>query len=338
MPITEDGSVLHEGYVSHDADAGTVTFLVDGEQQTFPVTDGHCKLQWKVDWAMRWIAFGVDYEMAGKDLIDSVTLSGKIVRALGRKPPAGFIYEMFLDEQGKKISKSLGNGLTIDEWLTYGPQESLAYYLYKEPKKAKKLFVRAIPRAIDDYLKARKDYLTQTPEQRLGNPVYHVGNVSASIGAVRSPPSVTFGLLLNLVSILGDTDEETVWNYLQTYGATGGRELRELIPYAIRYHRDHVAASITYKAPNADERAALEQLVRDLGALTETSEEAIQSAVYETGKATGYADNLRGWFKLVYEVVFGSPEGPRLGTFIGVYGVPEFIALLEQRLEESHAS
>lgn len=345
MPILPDGRVLAEGYIGHDAEAGTVTFLVDGEPQTFVVTGGHCKLQWKVDWAMRWIAFGVDYEMAGKDLTDSVHLSGRIVRALGHEPPAGMIYEMFLDAEGRKISKSEGNGITIDDWLRYGPQESLAYFLYREPRRARNLHVRLIPRAIEEYWRSRRDYWTQTPEQRMANPVHHVHDGEVPQGEL----AVSFSMLLNLVGILNTDDAEVVWQYLLANylgydeGCDGqqcsmcqddpschweGDEVRRLVPYAVAYHRDVVASEAVRRVPTSDEQRVLNVLADRLEAATDRSAEALQAIVYAVGKEHGYAENLRGWFRVVYEVVFGSSDGPRLGGFIEVYGVEAFVGLL----------
>lgn len=327
MPILADGRVLHDGFTDYNPEAGTVIFEVDGEYRDFPVTGGNCKLQWKVDWAMRWMALGVDYEMAGKDLIDSVTLSSKIVRALGEQPPTNFIYEMFLDEEGRKIAKSIGNGLTIDEWLRYGPQESLAFYLYREPKKAKKLYASLVPRAIDEYWQARERYAGQSPEQQQGNPVHHVhrGQVPT-----RTLP-VTFGLLVNLIGILGEPDEEQVWGYvLNHYASEANEDVRALIPYALTYHREQLASlDKTRREPTDEERSALRRLAVRLDCLSiEATAEEIQAEVYEVGKEMGYADNLREWFKVIYETVFGSSEGPRLGAFIKVYGVGAFAIVL----------
>jgi lysyl-tRNA synthetase, class I len=327
MPILPDGRVLDRGYLAHNAEGGEVIFAVDGREVIFPVTGGHCKLQWKVDWAMRWVAFGVHYEMAGKDLTDSVHLSGRIVRALGHRPPAGMIYEMFLDDEGRKISKSTGNGITIDEWLRYGPQESLAYFLYREPRRAKNLHARLIPRAIEDYWRARRDYQNQTPEQRQANPVHHMHSGQVPKGDLQ----VGFGMLLNLVGILGTDNPEVVWGYLVSNYLGGDHtdvEVRRLIPFAIAYHRDVVAAELVRREATPDERVALDALADRLLASGTNDAEALQSVVYEVGKEHGYADRLRDWFRVNYEVVFGSSEGPRLGGFIAVYGVEPFVALL----------
>jgi lysyl-tRNA synthetase class 1 len=322
MPII-NGRVIDSGYISHDANMGTITFDIDGEHVTVPVTGGHCKLQWKVDWAMRWIALGVSYEMAGKDLIDSVVLSGRIVRALGFEPPVGFNYEMFLDAEGRKISKSLGNGLSIEEWLTYGPPESLAFFLYREPRRAKSLHANLV-RMVDEYWDARRRYPGQTEDQRRGNPVHHVHAGTVPVGEM----PVSFAMLLNLIGILGETDEEIVWNYLRGNYAGVTEAVRELIPYALAYHRDHLAALIVRRAPTAGEAVALDDLADRLRSTVERDATTLQGIVYQVGKDHDYANRLRDWFAVVYEVVFGSPEGPRLGGFIEVYGVEPFADLL----------
>jgi lysyl-tRNA synthetase class 1 len=327
MPIV-NGRVLHEGYLSHDPVTGVITFMEEGQPSSFPVGGGNVKLQWKADWAMRWLALGVNYEMAGKDLIDSVNLSSQICRAVGFNPPVGFNYEMFLDENGEKISKSKGNGLSIEEWLTYGPQQSLAYYLYREPRKAKKLYVGLIPRAIDEYYQARARYAAQDEKERQGNPVHHVHG--GEVPAETMP--VTFGLLLNLIGILGEPTEEQVWAYVQNnYASEASDELRSLIPYALRYHRDHLAKEITRREPHWLEAIALRRLADELETLPEdASAEDIQFIVYEVGKAVDMGDNLRAWFKIIYETVFGASEGPRLGVFIKVYGIAPFVELLRR--------
>jgi len=346
LPISpRTGLVLQVPIEVVDADAGTIAFTdTDGERITQTILGGHAKLQWKVDWAMRWVALGVDYEMAGKDLIDSVIQSGKITRVLGGRPPEGFNYEMFLDENGEKISKTKGNGLSIEEWLTYGPDESLAYYIYREPKKAKSLHLGLIPRAVDDYWKAVADYAVQPIEQKLGNPVHHVHD-----GAVppHAPP-VTFGLLLNLVSVLGaDVTVEQVQAYLARYVPDSTAEshptLVPLIPFAIAYARDFVAPTLKRRAPEGVEVAALERLDAELAALpADADAETIQNIVYEIGKSQfgdlGGFENLRDWFKALYETLLGSSQGPRMGSFIALYGIGNSRKLIAEALARVDAT
>jgi lysyl-tRNA synthetase class 1 len=281
---------------------------------------------------MRWVALGVDYEMSGKDLIDSVTQSSKIARVLGARPPEGFNYEMFLDEKGEKISKSKGNGLSLDQWLTYGPEESLAFYAYREPRKAKQLHMGVIPRAVDEYWQFRGNYADQPVEQKLGNPVHHVHNGKLPDGQL----PVTFGLLLNLVGVMGDASKDQVWGYLANYVADARPEhypeLDRLIGHALAYHRDFVAPTLARRAPTALEAATLADLDTRLAALTADADaEAIQNEVYEAGKAAAF-ENLRDWFKALYETLLGSSQGPRMGSFIKIYGIDNSRRLIAEAL------
>lgn len=333
LPISpKSGAVLQVPVEVVDAEAGTIAFMDEGERIEQSALGGMAKLQWKVDWAMRWTALQVDYEMSGKDLIDSVTQASKICRVLGSRPPEGLTYEMFLDEKGEKISKSKGNGLSLDEWLTYGPQESLAFYIYREPKKAKSLHMGVIPRAVDDYWQFRGNYAGQELKEKLGNPVHHIHD-----GALPTEElPVTFGLLLNLVGVMGDATKEQVWGYLGNYvpEATPERypELDRLIGYALAYGRDFVAPTLKRRAPEGVEVAALEQLDADLAALpTEASAEEIQNIVYEIGKTAGF-ENLRDWFKALYETLLGSSQGPRMGSFIALYGIDNTRKLIAEAL------
>ena len=334
LPISpKSGIVLQVPVEVADAEAGTIRFEDEGETITQSILGGAAKLQWKVDWAMRWVALGVDYEMAGKDLIDSVTQSSKIARLLGARPPEGFNYEMFLDEKGEKISKSKGNGLSLDQWLTYGPQESLAFYIYREPKRAKSLHMGVIPRAIDDYWQFRAAWPTQELTQRLGNPVHHVHN--AAVPAETLP--VTFGLLLNLVGVLGEASPEQVWGYLANYvpdaSAANYPELDRLVGHALAFHRDFVAPTLVRRKPSEAEAAALRDLDAGLAALPggDVAEEA-QNLVYETGKAHFGKEALRDWFKALYETLLGTSQGPRMGSFIALYGIQNTRELIAQAL------
>jgi lysyl-tRNA synthetase class 1 len=316
-----------------DADAGMIRFVDDGDTIEQSVLGGLSKLQWKVDWAMRWVALGVDYEMAGKDLIDSVTQSSKIARALGGKPPEGFNYEMFLDEKGEKISKSKGNGLSLEQWLTYGSEESLSFYIYREPKKAKQLHMGVIARAVDEYYQFRGNYPAQPIEQKLGNPVHHIHGGKVPEGT----PPVTFGLLLNLVGVMGaETSQEQVWAYLSNYvdGATPENqpELAKLIPLALAYNRDFIAPTLQRRKPEGIERAALDRLDRELAALPAGATATdIQNIVYAIGNEGGF-ENLRDWFKALYETLLGSSAGPRMGSFIALYGVENSQKLIAEAL------
>ncbi|MGE3746080.1 MAG: lysine--tRNA ligase [Sphingomonadaceae bacterium] len=334
MPLSpKTGQVLQCPVTVVDAVTGVIRFTdEDGETIEQSALGGRAKLQWKVDWAMRWVALDVDYEMSGKDLIDSVTQSSKIARVLGARPPESFTYEMFLDEKGEKISKSKGNGLSLEQWLTYGPEESLAFYAYREPKKAKQLHMGVIPRAIDEYWQFRGNYPGQPIEQKLGNPVHHIHNGPPPA----EPLPISFGLLLNLVGVLGSADREVIWGYLRNYVADATPAtypaLDALIGHAIAYHRDFIAPTLQRRAPTEQETAALRDLDARLATLGEGAEaEAIQNEVYEVGKAANF-ENLRDWFKALYETLLGSSQGPRMGSFIALYGIDNSRKLIAEAL------
>ena len=333
LPISaKSGIVLQVPVEVVDADAGLIRFDDDGETVTQSILGGQAKLQWKVDWAMRWVALGVDYEMYGKDLTDSGVQSGKIAQVLGGRKPEGLIYEMFLDEKGEKISKSKGNGLSLEQWLSYGTQESLAFYAYREPKSAKQLHLGVIPRAVDEYFQFRGNYAGQPIEQKLGNPVHHIhdGNVPDSV------PPLTFGLLLNLVSLPGLGDKQIVWNFVRKYAPDTSPEtqpeLDNLIGLAINYARDFVVPTLKRREPQGVEVDALKRLDAELAALpANASGEDIQNIVYEIGKTGGF-ENLRDWFKALYETLLGSSAGPRMGSFIALYGVENSRKLIGEAL------
>jgi lysyl-tRNA synthetase class 1 len=335
LPIDPvSGIVLQVPIVAHDVTAGTISYIRPGSNDTVtvPVTGGACKLQWKVDWAMRWVALGVDYEMAGKDLIDSVLLSGRITRVLGGEPPAGFNYELFLDAEGQKISKSKGNGLTIEEWLDYGPPESLALYMFQSPRKAKRLHFDVIPRAIDEYADFLGKYAEQPVEQKLGNPVHHIHQ--------GMPPAanlpISFSLLLNLASVAATDDPARLWAYVARQAPGTAPEthpmLDRLVRHAARYARDFVVPGLQRRAPTPAEALALRDLdVRLLAVGPGADAEKYMFEVYEAGKAVGF-DNLRDWFKALYETLIGSSQGPRMGSFIALYGLDETRALIATAL------
>lgn len=334
LPISpKSGVVLQVPIEVIDAERGLVRFEDQGDVIEQSILSGAAKLQWKVDWAMRWVALGVDYEMSGKDLIDSVTQSSKIARILGVRSPEGFTYEMFLDEKGEKISKSRGNGLSLEQWLTYGPQESLAFYAYREPKKAKSLHMGVIPRAIDDYWQFRAAWPEQELDKKLGNPVHHIHNGAVPAEAL----PVTFGLLLNLVGVLGEASRDQVWSYLSNYVADASAEkypeLDRLIGHALAYHRDFIAPTLQRRKPDEREAAALRDLDARLVALgAEADADAIQNEVYEVGKEHFGKESLRDWFKALYETLLGSSQGPRMGSFIALYGVENTRRLIGEAL------
>jgi lysyl-tRNA synthetase class 1 len=334
LPVSaSSGKVLQVPIELIDPDSGMVAFEDEGRRVEQSILSGGAKLQWKVDWAMRWVALGVDYEMSGKDLIDSVTQSSKIARILGARPPEGFNYEMFLDENGEKISKTRGNGVTIDEWLTYAPEESLAFYIYREPKRAKQLSFGIIPKAVDEYQQFLATYPDQPWDKRLGNPVHH-------IHAGEVPPAqipLTFALLLNLVGVASTDDKDLLWAFVRRYSPEVAPEthpeLDALIGFAAAYFRDFVKDSLKRRAPDATEAAALRDLDARLAALpADASAEVIQDEVYEVGKTHPF-ESLRDWFKALYETLLGTSQGPRMGSFIALYGVDNSRKLIAEALE-----
>jgi lysyl-tRNA synthetase class 1 len=335
LPISRvSGKVLQVPVEVVDAEAGTIRYADpdSGESVEQSILGGGAKLQWKVDWAMRWVALGVDYEMSGKDLIDSVTQSSKIARILGARPPDGFNYEMFLDENGEKISKSKGNGLTIDEWLKYAPEESLAFYIYRDPRKAKQLSFSIIPKAVDEYQQFLAAYPGQEWKERLGNPVHHVH--AGTVPEARRP--LSFALLLNLVAVASTDDKDLLWGFVRRYAPEASPEthpeLDALIGYALAYFRDFVADSLRKRPANEMEAEALRDLDARLAALPDgAGAEQIQTEVYEVGKAYAF-ENLRDWFRALYEVLLGTSQGPRMGSFIALYGIQNSRKLIAEAL------
>jgi len=346
LPVSPaTGKVLQVPVEVVDAEAGTIRFTdEDGSVVEQSALGGQSKLQWKVDWAMRWYALGVDYEMYGKDLTDSGVQSGRIVKVLGGRKPDGLIYEMFLDEKGEKISKSKGNGLTIEEWLDYGSEESLGFYIFPNPKSAKQLHAGVIPRAVDDYWAFRERLAEQELDKQLGNPVWHLARANGGFEGSEAPGAgdslpVTYSLLLNLVGVLGaEADRDQVWSYLGNYvdDADPAKHpaLDALVTNAVAYNRDFIAPTLEKRAPTDSEAAALRELDARLADVApEASAEELQTMVYEIGKDESYGfENLRDWFKALYEILLGSPQGPRMGSFIALYGIDNTRKLIARAL------
>jgi len=327
------GKVLQAKVIATDVDAGTITFIdEDGEEITTPVTGGAVKCQWKADWAMRWVALGVDYEMHGKDLTPSAQLSYRITQALGGTSPEGFPYEMFLDEQGGKISKSKGNGLSIEEWLSYAPQESLSYYMFQSPRKAKKLHFDVIPKAMDEYLTFRQKYVEQDEAARYENPVWHIHG-----GDVPAPESeITFSLLLNLASACNPDSKQVLWGFISQFAPDATPEnspmLDVMAEKAVAYYNDFVKPNKSYRAPDDKERAALEELSEVLHTIPEnTSADDIMTEIYRIGREREF-EPMRAWFGCMYEILLGSTQGPRMGSFAALYGTKATAALINRAL------
>ena len=335
LPICPDiGHVLEIPVLEIDKEKSKIIFDNRGKKLEASILDGNCKLQWKVDWAMRWYALDVDFEMYGKDLIESAILSTKIINLLGKKNPSAFAYELFLDEKGEKISKSKGNGITIDQWLEYASPESLSLYMYQNPKRAKKLYKEIVPKAVDEYLDCIEKSKKQNELQLLMNPVWHVHN-----GNIPNEDMImTFSMLLNLVETSNADSKELLWKFVKKYKPDISEKnfpiFDGLVGYAIKYFNDVIKAQKKYKTPNTTELLALEALVKTLQKCNDDmSPEDIQTLIYSTGKENGYSENLRDWFKLIYEVVFGDENGPRMGFFISFFGVKETKELLMNKLK-----
>ena len=335
LPISpKTGHVLQVPTLGRNVAQGTIVYAEpDGERVEIPVTGGNVKMQWKPDWAMRWAALGVDYEMSGKDLIESVIQSTKICRALGKPPPETLSYELFNDEKGQKISKSKGNGLSMEEWLTYAAPESLQYFMYQKPKTAKRLYFDVIPKAVDDYHQQLRAYPDQDTAQQLNNPVFHIhgGEVPASNMVV------PFAMLLNLAAVSAAEDKEKLWGFIQRYAPGASAEshpdLDAAAGFAVRYFNDFVKPERTFRAPDDKERAALEDLLGRLRAWAGGQDaEELQSMVFAVGKAHEF-EPLRDWFRALYEVLLGASQGPRFGGFIALYGVEETAGLIEKGLK-----
>jgi len=348
LPISPiSGKVLQVPIIARDVANGTIRYIEPetGEEIETRVTGGKVKCQWKADWALRWAALGIDYEMAGKDLIDSVTLSSKICEILGFSPPEGFNYELFLDEKGQKISKSKGNGLTIDDWLRYAPSESLSLYMFQKPKTAKKLYFDVIPKAVDEYYSYLSAYPRQNIKEQIANPVWHIHH--------GQPPAngmpVSFALLLNLVSASNAENSAVLWGFISRYApgvtALDHPELDELVACAMRYFHDFVKPNKKYRLPTTQERHVLEEIVTRLEALPKGADGTlIQNTLLDVARAHAlYQDtNKKGpdggpgvsvaFFQMLYEVLIGQERGPRFGSFIALYGLAETCRLIEAAL------
>ena len=334
LPICPDtGLVLEIPINEIDEKNSKIIFDNNGKKLEKSILDGNCKLQWKVDWAMRWYAIDVDFEMYGKDLIESAILSTKIIKLLGKSNPSSFAYELFLDEKGEKISKSKGNGITIDEWLKYASPESLSLFMYQNPKRAKKLYKEIVPKAVDEYLDFIEKGKTQNELQILLNPVWHVHDGLMP----RENMIMTFSMLLNLVETSNADTKELLWKFVKKYKSNILEKdhpvFDKLIGYAIKYFNDVIKQNKKYKKPNGLEKKALEALINALEKCNDSMQpEDIQTQIYTVGKENGYKENLRDWFKLIYEVVFGDANGPRMGFFISFFGVNETKQLIKDKI------
>jgi lysyl-tRNA synthetase class 1 len=333
LPIhPETGRVLYVPIRHVDPREGTVTFDdADGREWTLPVTGGKVKLQWKPDFGARWAALGVDFEMYGKEHGTNTAIYDRICEVLGGTPPEHLVYELFLDEGGQKISKSQGNGISMDEWLRYAPAESLAYFMFQKPKTAKRLHFDVIPKAVDEYHQQLRAFSEQDAAQRANNPVFHIHR--------GQPPAsdmvVPFSMLLNIASVSGAESPEVLWGFINRYApdasAEGNPQMNQAVNGAVRYYNDFVKPVKVYRSPNEAEREALAALRDGLRAWEgERTDEALQGLVYDVGRER--FDPMRDWFKALYQVLLGADQGPRFGGFIALYGVEETAELIDRAL------
>ena len=335
LPICPDtGHVLEIPIKEINKKDSKIIFNNNGKDLEKSILDGSCKLQWKVDWAMRWYALDVDFEMYGKDLIESAILSTKIIKLIGKTNPSGFAYGLFLDEKGEKISKSKGNGITIDQWLEYASPESLSLYMYQNPKRAKKLYKEIVSKTVDEYLELLEKTKNQDELQLLMNPVWHVHNSNVP----KEHMIMSFSMLLNLVETSNADNKDLLWKFVKKYKKNISEKdypiFDKLVGYAIKYFNDVIKKIKKYKKPNSDEKKALEALIKKLDNCNdEMLPEDIQTLIYSAGKENGYSKNLRDWFRLIYEVVFGDENGPRMGFFISFFGVKETKDLIKNKIK-----
>ena len=334
LPIhPETGHVLYVPMTDVDGGKGTVSFEDEaGKSFTLPVTGGHVKMQWKPDFGMRWAALGVDFEMFGKDHQANAPIYSKITRILGQRPPEQYVYEMFLDDKGEKISKTKGNGISVEDWLTYAPDESLSLFQFQKPRVAKKLYFDVIPKAVDEYLTFLEKYPEEEPARQIENPVWHIHS--------GSPPNadvpVSFALLLNLVAVANPEDRSQLWGFITQYAPEASPETHPLLDslagYAMRYYRDFILPAKTYRAPTDAERAAMEDLSARCKAFSdEPNSENLQTLTFSVGKEYEF-ENLRDWFKALYEVLLGQAQGPRFGSFAALYGAENTARLIDEAL------
>ena len=337
LPISpKTGKVLYVPMLDVDGEKGLITFIdEDGEEITQTVTGGNAKLQWKPDFGARWAALGVDFEMYGKDHSTNTPIYDKICRVLGARAPEHFTYELFLDEKGEKISKSKGNGISIDEWLTYASADSLSYFMYLKPKTAKRMHFDVIPKAVDEYHQQLRAFHDQDLTQRLNNPVYHIHNANVP----KSDMVISFSMLLNLASVASSDNKEGLWGFIKRYAPDSSPEknpqLDEAAGFAVKYFRDFVAPTRIFRKPSDKERLALQDLASRLGSWDDSIDaELLQTLVFSVGKDHHF-DPLRDWFRAIYEVIFGASQGPRFGGFIALYGIDSTIGLINKVLNES---
>ena len=296
------------------------------------IFNGECKLQWKVDWAMNWFVLGVDYEMNGKDLIESFILSNRIIKIIGAKPPVNFTYELFLDEKGEKISKSIGNGISVDDWLRFSNKKSLELFMFQNPNRAKRLFFDIIPKTTDELLKLKNSFDDISNEEKFNNPIWFIDQKNED----KTPEKITFNMILNLASVCNADSSEILWGFIENYypniNKKNNKLLNQLLEFGVVYYKEFILPNKKYRKPTDKEKEGFKKLIGILKDSSPDDEpEEIQTKIYEIGMSLKF-ENLKDWFSAFYQVILGQDQGPRLGSFIKFYGIEKTVILLEDKL------
>lgn len=338
MPIDpETGVVIDKAVIAVDKEAGMVRYLgLDGSKKEISVCGGGCKLQWKIDFGARWFSFDVDYEIYGKDHQPNEKIYRRVCEILGGKPPANFTYEMFLSDTGEKISKSKGNGISVEDWLKYAPAESMALFMYQKPKTAKRLYFDVIPKAMDEYLAFARDFVSQDEAAKFDNPAFHIHKGEVP----KIDFALNYSLLLNLASACNPENDSVLWGFISKYqqglSAATSPLLAKMVHSAISYYNDFIKPHKNFRQANEGEALALQELAQELEKfpsekLNDASE--LQNLVFLVGKNHGYEKKMRDWFLALYQILLGQEQGPRMGSFIALFGVENFVKLLEEKLK-----
>ncbi len=355
MPIDiESGKVIDKGVLGVDKEKGTVIYVDElGVKKEVPVTGGNCKLQWKIDFAARWYSLEVDYEICGKDHLPNEKIYRQLCQILGKEPPVNYFYEMFLSADGAKISKSKGNGISVEDWLKYAPEESLSLYMWQKPKTAKRLYFDVIPKAMDEYLTFLSAFDQETDlAKKVENPVLFIHS-----GNVPKPECVlSFSLLLNLASACNPENDNVLWGFISKYHSSqNGNQQQELskttcpnlakmVHCVINYYNDFIKTNKNYRSSTEAEKQAIIDLKNSLIELNLQSENHpnpteligannLQNLVFAIGKKHGYENNMRDWFSALYQILLGQNDGPKMGSFIELFGVNNFTQLVQARLK-----
>jgi len=337
MPIDPaTNMVIDKGVLGVNLQKQTITYLDNNQQQQeISVLNGNCKLQWKIDFGARWCTFEVDYEIFGKDHQPNQQIYSSVCKILGGKPPINFVYEMFLSETGEKISKSKGNGIAVEDWLKYAPTQSMSLFMYQKPQTAKRLYFDVIPKAVDEYLSFMNSFASQEPAQQLENPAFHIHQGKPPLNYVNF--SISYSLLLNLASACNPENEDILWGFIAKYAPNITKQtsplLAEMVQKALVYYNDFVKQYKVYLSVNDTQIIQLQALKEQLLKSNLDDANSLQNVVYKVGKEQGYESNIGSWFSLLYQVLLGQNQGPRIGSFIALFGVQNFVALIDKAIK-----